>query len=121
MANTKSSTSFHEYATVDNDPGGSSGSNSSTDGYFTNSINPRQLREKGAKDIYFSVRDYGVAANMIITIQFRCEGDTDWTDYNETNIVQRKVLEDNGVNALWRAGVKDTDFESGKMSFGFDW
>jgi hypothetical protein len=114
MANSRSTGSYKEYATVNTAPGAS--------GYFTNSINPRQIEDKkGGRDVFFSVRDSGTAANMVITIQFKHETDSDWTDYGNTAAVQRQVLEDKGAGIFWRAGVKDGDYTDGSLTFGFDW
>ena len=71
MANGRTSNQYAEQATVDTAPGSS--------GYFTNSINPRQLgKHRGIREIYFSVRGTG---KMAVTLQFKITGDTTWYDY----------------------------------------
>lgn len=99
----------HEYATVDTDPGAS--------GYFTNNVSPR--RQGGA--VFFSVRDVS-SMSMTVTLQFQCDGDAAWTDYETYTAVTRVKISDNGGKVLWRAGVKESaDYTSGESTFGFDW
>jgi len=114
MANSKTSGVHREYATVNIAP--------SALGYFTNIIYPRQLQKvHHAYGIYFSVRNFGVSAVMIITIQFKEVGDSDWSDYGSVQSVQRKILDDKGAGTQWRAGVKHGDYTSGEFTFGWDW
>ena len=118
MANTQSSGSYYSYATVDTAPGAA--------GWWTKKVCPRQIDEKkGGRDVYFSIRDLGTAFDAVITIQFKCTdgstADTDWTDYDSTSAVQRQILDDRGAGVFWRAGIKQNDYVSGTVKFGFDW
>lgn len=111
MANSQTSGDYKEYATVNTTP--------PAEGYWTNQLG---LRRKKIAYAFFSIRGTGVAT---VTLQFKCEGDSDWTDFNNdgTTFVtgDRKVLEGNAGNVLWRAGVKQADYTSGEVRFGFDW
>ena len=68
-ANSTNSGSRHEYATVDTDPVAA--------GYWTTVIFPFDKKIE-PNSMYFSARGTGV---MMITVQFKAPGDTDWTDY----------------------------------------
>jgi len=110
MANSKVTNEYYEYATVDVAPG--------TDGYYTESIN---VRRKKVTKIYFSLRGSGV---MTVKAQFKCVGDSDWTDYNYgDDFVEgdRILLEGGGAGTQWRAGVANGSYTSGECTFGFDW
>ena len=109
-ANSRNSGINREYAYVDTDPG--------TAGYWTNSINIRNVSSENIA--FLSIRGSGV---MTITLQFRCPGDATWTDYATytTASTRRMLIEGAALNVLWRAGVKDTDYTSGNLTFGFDW
>ena len=126
MANARSSTDFHEYATVDEAPIGL--------GYFTNTVNPRatrQIRKEGR--IYFSIREEDAdssaqsdISDITVTLQFRCEGDAGWQDYqpldgSELATGNRLMIEDSGQGVIWRAGVLDGAHQGGSVTFGFDW
>lgn len=113
MSNTRDSTDYHEYATVDE------GSSTALD-YFTNPVN---MREKGLEKVFFSVRETGAstAFTATITLQFRCKGDGEWNDYDTYTGVVRKLIEGGGAGVQWRAGIKDDDYTSGEVTFGFDW
>ena len=127
MANGRSSGTNYEYATVDTNPGAS--------GYFTNSICPRdKFKTDKVKQIFFSIResaaDISAAPSALSTItvvlQYKCQGDAAWTDYIDLAgstfaIGNRVVLEDIGNGVDWRAGVRDDEFTSGSVTFGFDW
>jgi len=106
-ANSQASTDFYEYATVDTAPGAS--------GYGTNAVNIRSTHEKHA---WFSIRGTGV---MTVTLQFKCPGDTDWTDYMDYSSTERKLIEGGGAGVKWRAIVKNAEYTSGSKTFGFDW
>ena len=106
-ANSQSSNDFFEYATVDTDP--------STDGYGTNSI---VIRKNATGKAWFSVRGTGT---MTVTLQFKCNGDTAWTDYADYTTNVRKLIDGGGAGVKWRSIVKDTAYTSGSKSFGFDW
>ena len=105
--NSQSSAGRYEYATVDTDPAAA--------GYWTNEINPRG---KSQNQVYFSLRGSG---SMTVTLQFICTGDASWTDYDTYTAVTRLKIEGAAAGVRWRAGVKDTDYTSGSLTFGFDW
>jgi len=126
MANSRSSSATHEYATVDTKPGSA--------GYGTAEISIRKLRkEKGVEKIFFSIREYesdssGASDTSVITVnlQFKCTGDLGWQDYKLVNgttidVGHRFAIFDTAADVLWRGWVKDNDFGSGKVTFGFDW
>ena len=127
MANARYSGVNKEYAYVDTAPDSS--------GYWTNVVDPRLLKkEKGVTKIYFSIREAGASLSEVastssevtVSLQFQCEGDTDWTDYvpwdgSSLAIGNRLVLEDFGAGVKWRAGVKSDGYTSGSVIFGFDW
>ena len=109
MANTKTSNSNQEYATVDTAPG--------TGGYWTNEITETgKYQEK----LFFSVRDMGTSFSATVTVQFQPDGDDDWSDYGTYTSNSREVLEIGTTGNKWRAGVKEGDYTSGKVRFGFD-
>jgi hypothetical protein len=128
MANGRSSGEFKEYATVDTKPSGSDL------GYFTNAVSVRELAKlcKISK-IYFSVRESEADSSgasdtsvMTVTLQFKCDGDAGWQDYvpldNSTlRVGNRFAIDDLGAGVQWRAGIKDWEYTSGKLTFGFDW
>ncbi len=126
MANRRSSGTFKEYATVDTVPDGL--------GYFTNSVDLRALRKDNKEfRVYFSIREYEAdssaasdTSEMTVTLQFQCEGDLGWQDYvpldgSTLAVGNRVVIEDSGAAVLWRAGIKDFEYTSGSITFGFDW
>ena len=125
MANSRSSGTNQEYATVDTRP--------TSAGYFTNNVNLREKGKRGVTKMFFSIREASgdISANpsalSIITVglQFRCPGDVGWTDYidlagSSIAIGNRVILEDSGL-VEWRAGVVDDNYTSGSVTFGFDW
>jgi hypothetical protein len=115
MANSRVSEDYREYATVNEDP------STSVDGYWTNPVNPRKNR---LDRIFFSVRETAAgssAFSAIVTLQFRCLGDEEWNDYATYTSSDRKRIEDDGAGVQWRAGVKNGDYTSGEVTFGFDW
>jgi len=129
MANSRDSGQFKEYATVNTQPSG-------TDlGYWTNEVCLRDKMKDGlAKDkMWFSIRETEAdssqasdTSSMTVTLQFKCDGDDGWQDWvdlsgNALAVGQRLVIEDCGAGVRWRAGVKDGDFTSGELTFGFDW
>ena len=112
MANSRASEETYEYVTVNTAP--------DSTGYWTNPVSPRS--KAGVRKLYFSIRGTGT---MTPTLQFKCAGDTDWTDF-VTDITMeagvRLLLDDVGPNVAWRAGVAvAADYSSGACSFGFDW
>jgi hypothetical protein len=129
MANSRSTGDFKEYATIDTQPSG-------TDlGYWTNEVCLRDKQNSGlAKDkMWFSIREFEAdsseasdTSSMTVTLQFKCDGDAGWQDYVDfagSTLARgnRLVIEDTGAGARYRAGVKDGDFTSGKVTVGFDW
>jgi len=128
MANSKSSGEFYEYATVDTQPSGTAL------GYWTNTISPRELQKNlKIKAFYFSIREEEAdssaasdTSSMTVTLQFLCPGDAGWQDFVDLNgaelaVGNRLLFEDFAAGVLWRAGVKDGDYTSGSLTFGFDW
>lgn len=107
MANSRASTDYISYATVDTAPG--------ADGYFTAELN---VRSKKISHAYFSVRGTGA---MTVVLQFQAEGDSTWTDYASTTNNGRAALKGGGAGVKWRAGVKNAGHTSGSKTFGFDW
>ena len=121
MANAKSTNRNYEYAVVDTAPGAA--------GYWTNIVNPRK---SGISRLFFSIRNTDIEdssgaadAVIIVTLQFKCSGDLDWQDFYYSSdgfvIGDRVEIGDIGPGTQWRAGVKDQDFTSGSVKFGFDW
>ena len=129
MANSRSSGQFKEYATVDTQPSGA------TLGYWTNEVCLRDKQNDGvAKEkMYFSIRENesdssgaSDTSSMTVTLQYKCDGDAGWQNYvpldgSALAVGNRLVIEDTGAAARWRAGVKDGDYTSGSLTFGFDW
>ena len=107
MANSKNTTDYKAYATVDTAP--------AAGGYWTGPISMRDLKEERT---FFSVRGTGV---MTVTLQFKCPDDADWTDFGNYVIGDRKLLEGGAAGVLWRMGVAFGDWTSGSLTFGFDW
>jgi hypothetical protein len=123
MANSRSSGRYYEYAKVDTAPANGSG------GYFTNPVYPRK---KKITKLFFSIRettDDSTASVVVVKLQFKCPGDTGWTNHmtgveGDKNwpIGTRVSLNEWGEGVEWRAGVEDgNDFTSGAVTFGFDW
>ena len=125
MANTRSSGTNHEYATVDTTP--------TSAGYFTNSVNLREKMSRGIIKLFFSIREASAdisaapsaLSTVTVSLQFKCPGDAGWTDYvdfagADLAIGNRVILDDMGL-VEWRAGVVDDNFTSGSVTFGFDW
>jgi len=120
MANGKLSKIYCEYATVDTAPANDSG------GYWTNVVYPRKNK---IKKLFFSIRettDDSSASVMTVKLQFKCQGDTGWTNHLDDGsnwaIGTRVLLNEWGEGVEWRAGVEDgNDYTSGALNFGFDW
>lgn len=129
MANSKSSGTYKEYATVDTAPSGAEL------GYWTNEVCLRdKVNEGSAKDkMYFSIREndsdssgFSETSSMTVVLQFKCAGDAGWQNYldlagSEIAVGNRLVIEDTGAAVRWRAGVEDGGYTSGSLTFGFDW
>ena len=111
-ANSQSSGNYYEYATVDTAPG--------ANGYFTNTVYPRTERKDSQfKEIFFSV---GGTGSMTVTLQFkRTDVDSDWSDYDTYTSSTFQKLEESSVNVGWRAVVKNGEYSSGSLTFGFSW
>jgi len=128
MANSKSSTVFHEYATVDTSPGEA--------GYGTNEVSLRELRTKKKRiqdRVYFSVRETEAdsseasdTSSVNVRLQFKCKDDVGWQDYKFLNGATitagcRFAITDMAAEIHWRGWVNDDDYVSGSVVFGFDW
>jgi hypothetical protein len=129
MANSKNSKGHCEYATVDTRP--------TSDGYFTNSICPRTIISEGKTiggKIYFSIRETGAdisaapsaLSSVTVVLQYKGPDDVAWTDFipldgSSFAIGSRVLIEESANGVLWRAGVRDDEFTSGSVTFGFDW
>lgn len=116
MANSKSSGDYYEYATIDTAPEAA--------GYWTNAVS---IRRKGndIRNLFFSIREGDTDSVATVKLQFKCPGDTGWTNYyndgNDWNIGDRKWVDSNASGVQWRAGVESGGFTSGKVFIGFDW
>ena len=129
MANSRDSGVYKEYATVDTQP---SGTNL---GYWTNEVCLRDKQNAGVvkEKMYFSIRESEAdssaasdTSSMTVTLQFKCDEDAGWQDYvdfagNALAVGNRLEISDFGAGVRYRAGVKDGDFTSGSITFGFDW
>ena len=128
MANSRSSGVYKEYATVNTAPEGSDL------GYWTNEVCLRDKQNDGVAKgkMYFSIREAEADssgeedATSTVTLQYKCDGDLGWQDFvdlagNTLAVGNRLIIEDTGAAVRWRAGVKDGDFTSGSVTFGFDW
>lgn len=121
MANRQVNGDGYQYAVVDTAlaPGGG--------GYFTEELAPR--RQKVGK-FFFSIRETSPDSSpsvVVVKLQFRCTGDTGWTDYLKNGTTDwptgtRIMINDYAAGVRWRAGVADNnDYTSGAVTFGFDW
>jgi len=129
MANSKNSGVRKAYATVDTAPSGSEL------GYWTDEVCLRdKIKEGLAKDkMFFSIRNEEAdsseasdTSSITISLQFQCSGDLGWQDYvdlalSELAVGNRLEISDTGAGVKWRAGVKDGNYTSGSITFGFDW
>jgi hypothetical protein len=107
MANTRTSRERAEVVVIDEAPG--------ADGYFTSPVNTRK-KNIGGK-VYLAIRG---TFEGTVTLQFKCQEDTDWTDYGTYTTTGRKAIEDHGVTQ-WRIGVASGDYTSGTVTCGIDW
>jgi len=125
MANSRNDSSYQKYATVDTLP------ESTGEGYYTNEINLRELQKDfKVQKAFFSIREYGDddsmdVSDIVVTLQFKCADDERWQDYRNEGTAfatgDRVAIEDTGKAIRWRAGVKEDDYTSGAVTFGFDW
>ena len=128
MANSRSSGSYHEYATVDTAPSGLEL------GYWTNAVSLREKAKTHKIDkMFFSIREQEADSSeasdtsvATVVLQFRCSDDAGWQDFNYNDDTalkagDRVIIEDMGAGVSWRAGIKDGGYTSGSMTFGFDW
>jgi len=107
MANSKTDTQFTAYANVDTTPGAS--------GYWTTGV---CMRDEQVQKMWFSIRG---TSTSVVTLQFKCEGDADWSINEEISTSGRKLIEGGGAYVYWRAGIaNDTDYVD-EVTFGFDW
>jgi hypothetical protein len=126
MANSQSSGTCYEYATVDTKPG--------LAGYGTQEIGIRELRRtKKIDKVFFSIREYesdssgaSDTSDVTVNLQFKCPGDLGWQNYKLVNGLpleagHRIAILDTAAGVRWRGWVNDNDFVSGKVTFGFDW
>lgn len=126
MANSRSSGINYEYATVDTKP--------NADGYWTKPISIGYLvKDRRITGVNFSVRETEAdssaaseTSNITVSLQFKCPGDAGWQNYktqsgNTVDVGNRILIRDTGRDVFWRAGVKDNDYVSGSLVFGFDW
>jgi len=133
MANSRDDGQYKEYATVDTQP---SEADAGYDlGYWTNEVCPRDLLNSGKikEKIYFSIREFeedssaaSDTSSMTVTLQFKCDEDAGWQDFvdfagSELAVGNRLEISDTAYGVRYRAGVKDGDFTSGSITFGFDW
>jgi hypothetical protein len=114
MANRRITTAYSNYAEVDSSPG--------ADGYFTETVTPRRLKDS----LFFSVRETSVGAAVDVVLQFQCRGDNSWQTYNNGDSTvfkpgDRVEIDDSGAAVRWRAGVLSGGYVSGSVIFGFDW
>jgi len=107
MANLKDTGRRYKDAIVDTAPG--------ADGFATNIV---KGSTKGSGYLVFSVRGMGDAT---VTLQFKGLGDSSWTDLKTYITNDRELLEGSGNGVEWRAIIKDTNYTSGTIKFGFDW
>ena len=129
MANSRISDDNHEYAVIDTAP--------DSEGYFTNTICPRDIIKAGTSiggKIFFSIRENEADSsaepsdNAVteVILEFKCEDDTEWTEFvpldgSSIAVGNRVQIDDTGAGVLWRAGVSSVGYTSGKVVFGFDW
>ena len=114
MANTRTSTTRKEEASVDTDPGAS--------GYGCNPISPRgiakSIGEQGKKVCFYIS---SIASGATVTLRWKHKGDASYTEYADYTAVTREQLSDDSVDILYDAIVKDDAQGTGTTVFGFDW
>lgn len=123
MANTVIDNNDKQYVVIDSTP--------PVGGFWTNIVAQRRsgLYKSNILKMFFSVREYedSPAVGSVITpiLQFKCEGDNGWTDYNNNGtafvVGDRLLIDSNAAGVKWRAGVKEGGYTSGSMILGFDW
>lgn len=110
MANSQTNGPRSAYATIDTAPGAS--------GYWCASVS---MSNHKIDKMFWSRRGGGTAT---VTIQFKCPGDSDWTDFTTSEDLadgERFRLDDEAAGVKWRTGVKNGDYTSGDIIVGFDW
>jgi hypothetical protein len=110
MANTKDNGKRYKDAIVDTAVG--------SEGFASDPVRSSSKGRIGY--LAFSVRGSG-SAN--VTLQFKCIGDSEWTDYNLSPYTpgDRELIEGSGNGVYWRGIIKDGDYNSGTVKFGIDW
>ena len=109
-ANSQDTTDNHVYATVDTAPG--------VDGYATGEVNIRKASDRSDRKVWFGITGTGT---MTVTLQFKLQGQTTWTDYEDYTGNERKVVEGGAAGERWRGVVKNGNHTSGSKTFGLDW
>lgn len=74
-------------------------------------------------EVYFSMFDASEGGNGIdvtVTIQYKFLGSV-WVDYNTYTTQTDNAFTSGGGGRLWRAIVKNGDYNSGTVRFGFNW
>ena len=105
---------FYHYAIVDTAPGAA--------GYPCTEINPREQKIGiGSNRVYFSVRSNINPVSALVTLQFKRATDTAWSDHSTYNTNACVQIIDGANEARWRAIVKQGDYITGSVTFGFDW
>ena len=111
MANSNVSGDYKEVAVIDTAPVSA--------GFWTV---PISMRKQGIAYMFMSIRGTGTAT---VTLQFRCDGDSAWTDfYNDGNafaVGDHKLIEGNAAGTYWRVGVKSGGLSTGSVTIGFNW
>ena len=101
-----------EQASVDTDPG--------TTGYGCNPILYDDVKKAGSEFRVFYISQIGTGA--IVTLQWKRDTDSSWTDYGDYTEVTRQVIQDQVSGIEWRAVVKDNNQGSlGTSIFGICW
>ncbi len=115
MSNSRTKKESHSYASIDEAP--------VADGYWCEEVS---MNKNKTNKLYWSRRGAGVGT---VTIQFRCPGDSAWTDYvTDEGLAsgERFIIDDNAAGVRWRTGIKedtsaDNTYTSGTITVGLDW
>jgi len=114
---------FREYAVVDSSVG---------TGFFGGEVSMADLKNrKNITKIFFSIREEAEegsidSSEITVSLQFKCLGDERWQDFvsldgSELAIGNCLEIKDSSSARIYRAGVKEGDYTSGSVIFGFDW